>query len=77
MTTLDEIEAAVDALPPEQQQELIAHLVAKLRPAKAESVPRLTPEQRVAVIHEWAASHQAASHFVDDSRESIYEGRGE
>lgn len=77
MTTLDEIEAAVDALPPEQQEELVAHLLAKLRPVEAEGAPPLTPEQRIAVIHDWAASHNETNHFVDDSRESIYEGRGE
>ena len=28
-------------------------------------------------LREWAASHPRVDHFVDDSRESIYEGRGE
>ena len=27
-------------------------------------------------FREWAASHPCVEHFVDDSRESIYEGRG-
>lgn len=34
-------------------------------------------EQWVAELHAWAASHQPVSHLVDDSRESIYAGRGE
>lgn len=36
-----------------------------------------TPEQRIAVWREWVDSHPPVHHFVDDSRESIYEGRGE
>jgi Arc/MetJ-type ribon-helix-helix transcriptional regulator len=27
-------------------------------------------------FRDWAASHDDVEHFVDDSRESIYEGRG-
>jgi hypothetical protein len=30
-----------------------------------------------AELDAWIASHPAISHFVDDSRESIYDGRGE
>lgn len=36
-----------------------------------------TPEERAAEFRAWAASHVPVTHFVDDSRESIYEGRGE
>jgi hypothetical protein len=32
MSTLDEIEAASDALPPEQKEELVRFLTARLRP---------------------------------------------
>ncbi len=42
-----------------------------------EHLGRITPEQRVAALRAWAESHKPVSHFVDDSRESIYEGRGE
>lgn len=28
-------------------------------------------------FNEWIASHKPVNHFVDDSRESIYAGRGE
>ncbi len=53
--------------------------------AVANPVPaRLTLSQRVAAWNQWVASmrkwgeqHLPAGHFVDDSRESIYDGRGE
>lgn len=34
-------------------------------------------EQWLKEFREWVESHKPVSHFVDDSRESIYEGRGE
>lgn len=34
-------------------------------------------EQWLREFREWVDSHPPVSHFVDDSRESIYEGRGE
>jgi hypothetical protein len=36
-----------------------------------------SPEERSKAILEWAESHPRVEHFVDDSRESIYSGRGE
>jgi hypothetical protein len=36
-----------------------------------------TPEQRVAELRAWVASHAHITAVADDSRESIYEGRGE
>jgi hypothetical protein len=36
-----------------------------------------TPEQRVAAWRAWVASHRNQTRVADDSRESIYEGRGE
>lgn len=36
-----------------------------------------THEQWSAELHAWAASHKHTTHFVDDSRESIYADRGE
>ena len=36
-----------------------------------------SPEERSKAIREWAESHPRVEHFVDDSRESIYAGRGE
>jgi hypothetical protein len=38
---------------------------------------KLTPDQRAAQWRKWAESHPKVEHFVDDSRESIYDGRGE
>jgi hypothetical protein len=43
----------------------------------ARPAAKRTPEERVAEFRAWAASHAPVTHFVDDSRESIYEGRGE
>ncbi|WP_197527193.1 hypothetical protein [Pirellulimonas nuda] len=31
----------------------------------------------VAELKEWVANRPGVDHFVDDSRESIYQGRGE
>jgi hypothetical protein len=36
-----------------------------------------TPEEWTKALREWAESHPRVEHFVDDSRESIYAGRGE
>lgn len=36
-----------------------------------------TREEWVRAFREWAASHAVLSETADDSRESIYEGRGE
>lgn len=50
-------------------------LVAEVEPA-AEHV-NLTPEQRLAEWRAWTSSARPMGSVVDDSRESIYEGRGE
>lgn len=36
-----------------------------------------TPEEWVGAFREWAASHPLLQVTADDSRESIYQGRGE
>jgi hypothetical protein len=36
-----------------------------------------SPEERSKALREWAESHPWVEHCVDDSRESIYAGRGE
>ena len=36
-----------------------------------------TPEEWVKALREWATNHQILPALADDSRESIYEGRGE
>jgi hypothetical protein len=37
----------------------------------------LTPEEWVKDFRDWAESHRPLPHPADDSRDSIYEGRGE
>lgn len=37
----------------------------------------MSPEQWVADIRAWATSHRLLPHEADDSRETIYAGRGE
>ena len=42
------------------------------------SVPSEMPYDRwKAAFDQWVASHRPAGHYVDDSREGIYAGRGE
>lgn len=43
----------------------------------AEERSRPSRSQRIEAFDAWVASHKPVGHFVDDSRESIYEGRGE
>ncbi|GMU22795.1 MAG: hypothetical protein AMXMBFR13_28790 [Phycisphaerae bacterium] len=45
--------------------------------AESDECPRLSTEQRLAEFLAWAASARPLGYIVDDSRESIYEGRGE
>jgi len=49
----------------------------KLAATPAAGMPGKRFEEWSAALHAWAASHKPVSHFVDDSRESIYAGRGE
>jgi plasmid stability protein len=53
-----------------------ARLAGSAIPAPRDPRP-LTPAEWIRELREWAASHPTTTHFVDDSRESIYEGRGE
>ncbi|HEY3241823.1 MAG TPA: hypothetical protein VGM03_00605 [Phycisphaerae bacterium] len=46
-------------------------------PSEGELRARLSPQQRIAELEAWAASHPRLRYVVDDSRESIYDGRGE
>lgn len=46
--------------------------------AATEAVPGgLSPAQRAAEWRAWAESHTRSDHFVNDSRDSIYDSRGE
>jgi hypothetical protein len=56
----------------------LRRLVETLRAAAATTPPRAeTPEEWVARFRAWVASHAKSDVIADDSRESIYEGRGE
>jgi len=56
MSTLDEIEAAVEALPPEQKQELLVFLAARLRAQGRMPEPRkFAPQQ----IGNWITEDEA------------------
>lgn len=46
-------------------------------PATAKGPQEKTHEQWLAEFNDWVASQKPTGHFVDDSRESIYAGRGE
>lgn len=46
-------------------------------PAAKPPAQKMSTDEWVAAWRSWAASHKPVHHFVDDSRESIYEGRGE
>ncbi len=41
------------------------------------TTPTLTADEWSVRLRSWAASQPVQRHFVDDSRESIYAGRGE
>ena len=57
MSTLVEIEAAADALPPEQKQELLLFLAARLRSQHARMPePRKFPREQMAA---WIAEDEA------------------
>jgi predicted DNA-binding antitoxin AbrB/MazE fold protein len=61
------------------EQQLVNVTITDEAPEPAPSYPPgfSTPEEWVRALREWAASHPRVDHFVDDSRESIYAGRGE
>ncbi|QDT71471.1 hypothetical protein [Lacipirellula limnantheis] len=48
-----------------------------LSPSLLSTKSKQSAEELAYAFREWAASHPRTTHFVDDSRESIYEGRGE
>ena len=49
----------------------------KARASLPESTARLSPEEWTRSLLEWAKSHPQLDGVLDDSRESIYAGRGE
>jgi hypothetical protein len=79
---LKERAARVGQTPEEYLRELALHAIAASGsdvpgPALAYPAGFSSPEERSTAIHAWADSHPRIDHCVDDSRESIYAGRGE
>jgi hypothetical protein len=62
-----------------REQQVVNVTIADEAPGPALAYPPglSSPEGWVKALREWAASHPRAHHFVDDSREGIYAGRGE
>lgn len=46
-------------------------------PPRSQDATRESTEAWIARVRAWSERHPAVEGFVDDSRESIYEGRGE
>lgn len=76
MSTLAEIEKAVEKLPPQQKQELMLFLGARLRAETNGYAPRtFTPAERAADLRRWAASHERGPGLPDSAigRDAIYD----
>jgi hypothetical protein len=54
-----------------------AELIEQMVSDKPGAAGALSPEQRAAEWRAWTESHPRIDHIVDDSRESVYAGRGE
>jgi phenylpyruvate tautomerase PptA (4-oxalocrotonate tautomerase family) len=80
MTNQDaqQLERIVSEMSDEQKRSLIDRLTESLQTNGNGSDPSsMTDEEWIERWERWAASHPPVDHFVDDSRESIYSGRGE
>ena len=76
MSTLAEIEQAVEKLPPHQKQELMLFLGAQLRAETNGRAPqKLSPAERAADLQRWAASHERGPGLPDSAigRDAIYD----
>lgn len=76
MSTLAEIEQAVEKLPTTEKQELLLFLGAKLRAERNGQAPRqLSPTERAADLKRWAASHERGPGLPDSAigRDAIYD----
>lgn len=76
MSTLAEIEKAVEKLSPEQKQELMSFLGGQLRVESSGRIPRhLSPAERAADLERWAASHERGPGLPDSAigRDAIYD----
>lgn len=49
---------------------------AVVEPASVEDQPPTDHKKWMKELRAWSKDHPGSTHFVDDSRESIYEGRG-
>ena len=67
-------QAAIVGRPPE---ELAMKALEEKLATESPVMEALTAQQWVADFHRWAESHRRLPHEADDSRESIYAGRGE
>jgi hypothetical protein len=75
MSSLAEIERAAETLTPEQQQELMLFLGARLREANGMDRRKLSPAERAADLQRWASSHERGPGLPDSAvgRDAIYE----
>jgi hypothetical protein len=76
MSTLAEIEQAVEKLPTQQKRELMLFLGGKLRKGHNGQSPRhLSPAERAADLQRWAASHERGPGLPDFAigRDAIYD----
>lgn len=76
VSTLAEIEQAVEKLPTTQKQELLVFLGAQLREeCNGQSPRRLSPAERAADLQRWAASHERGPGLPDSAigRDAIYD----
>ena len=75
-----EIEAKLleqSALTGKVPEELVIRALEEMLLVVEQPPTALSAEEWVADIREWANSHRCLPYDVDDSRESIYAGRGE
>jgi hypothetical protein len=75
MSTLAEIEKAVQALPPSQKQELMSFLGARLRETHSNGQSKFSPIERAADLQRWAAGHERGPGLPDSAigRDAIYD----
>ncbi len=80
METINPTPISIDLVGlPEEAIHVVESLVSLLKAQSRlpASKARLSSEEWVKNLEEWAASHPRLDHVADDSRESIYAGCGE
>jgi hypothetical protein len=76
VSTLREIEKAVEKLSPARKQQLMRFLASQLPAETCGPIPRkLSPAERVADLERWAASHDGGPGLPDSAigRDAIYD----